>query len=251
MELRAGLLQIGDHRQNHGFILVVAREAQGAEVGQAADMMDIAADIELHLQRTVPVFKGEHRAPVEPEVGVQDLVAEKVGDGAVVELLVGGKEQAHDLHGPFVGEAELAVGVRVLAPILRGPHQREIGVALVQIVILIQHAELWRFDGGNGAEEIPHDLEVVVHLAPAAHHITEPGVFPAVAGAAGDGVFFKYVDAFAFHPPIAHQITGRGQRRQTRTDDVGGLLFHALGLERTDEGFVVAACVIHNAYLLA
>ena len=131
MELRAGFFQIGDHRQNHGFILVVAREAQGAEVGQAADMMDIAADIELHLQRTVPVFKGEHRAPVEPEVGVQDLVAEKVGDGAVVELLVGGKEQAHDLHGPFVGEAELAVGVRVLAPILRGSHQREIGVALV------------------------------------------------------------------------------------------------------------------------
>ena len=80
VELHAEALEVLDHRQDHGLILVVLREAQRREVGQSADVVDIALDIELHLQRAVPVLKGEHRAPVEPEVGIEHLVVEEVGD---------------------------------------------------------------------------------------------------------------------------------------------------------------------------
>ena len=90
VELHAVALQVLDHGQDHGLILVVLGEAQRLEVGQTADVVDIALDIELHLQGAVPVFKGEHRAPVEPEVGVQHLVVEEVGDALVLKLLVRG-----------------------------------------------------------------------------------------------------------------------------------------------------------------
>ena len=58
--------------------------------GRPPDVVDIALDIELHLECAVPVFKGEHRAPIEPEIGIQDLVIEEVGDLLVLQLLVGG-----------------------------------------------------------------------------------------------------------------------------------------------------------------
>ena len=97
VELHPGLLQVLDHGQNHGLILVVAREAQGAEIRQAADVMNVAAEVELHLQGAVPILKGEHGAPIEPEIRIQHRVAEEVRDGAVVERLVRGEEQAQDL----------------------------------------------------------------------------------------------------------------------------------------------------------
>ena len=62
--------QVTHHRQDHGFILVILGKPQGLEIGQAADMMDEALDVQLHLQGAVPVFKGEHGAPVEPEITV-------------------------------------------------------------------------------------------------------------------------------------------------------------------------------------
>ena len=80
VELDVVALEVLDHREDHGLILVVLREAQRREVGKSPDVVDIALDIELHLQRAVPVFKGEHRAPVEPEIRVQDFFIEKVGD---------------------------------------------------------------------------------------------------------------------------------------------------------------------------
>ena len=42
-ELHAMALEVAGHRQDDGFILIVAREAQGLEVGQAADVMDDSA----------------------------------------------------------------------------------------------------------------------------------------------------------------------------------------------------------------
>ena len=80
VELNVVALKVLDHREDHGLVLVVLREAQRREVGKSPDVVDIALDIELHLECAVPVFKGEHRAPVEPEVGRKDLVIEKVGD---------------------------------------------------------------------------------------------------------------------------------------------------------------------------
>ena len=245
VELHAVGFQVPDHRQDHGLVLVILGEAQRGEVRQAADVVDVALEVELHLQRAVPVFKGEHRAPVEPEVGIQDLVVEEVGDALVVELLVGGEEQAHDLHGRLVGEVELAVGVGVFAALDGGTAKGVVGILLVQIVVLVQNAQSLGLNGRNGAEQVPHDLEVVVHLAPAAHDVAQAEVLEAVAGAAGDGILFEDVNVLSGHLTVAHQETGCGQRRQAGADDIRGLAVHTLGLEGTNERFVIAVGIIH------
>ena len=109
------VLQIGDHGQDDGLILVVAGKAQGGEVGQTADVVDIALEVELHLQCAVPVLEREHGAPVHPEVGAEDLVVEDVGDFFVLQLLVRGEEELQDLHAALVRQAEPAVGVGIPA----------------------------------------------------------------------------------------------------------------------------------------
>ena len=43
------------------------------------------------------------------------FVVKEIGDALVLQLLVGGEEQLHDLHGALVGDVKLAVGVGVLA----------------------------------------------------------------------------------------------------------------------------------------
>ena len=246
VELDAVALQILHHGQYHGLILVVLGEAQGGEVGQAADVVDIALDIQLHLQGTVPVFKGEHGAPVQPEVAVEHLVIEEVGDALVLQVLVGGEEQLHDLHGALVGDVELAVGVCVLAAVLGGAAQGVVGVGLVEPVILVQNADAFRLDGGDGAEQVPHDLKVVVHLAAAAHDVADVLEFPSVAGAAGGGALLQNVDVLALHLAVADQVAGGGQGRQAAAHDIGGLVVHALGLLGVRKGFVVTAGIIHN-----
>ena len=80
--------------------------------------MDVALDVQLHLQRTVPVLESEHGAPIHPEVRVEYLVVEEVGDLLAVQFLVRGEEQFHDLHGGLIGQGELAVraGVDASSP---------------------------------------------------------------------------------------------------------------------------------------
>ena len=84
VKLHAVAFKVLHHRQNHGFILVVLCKAQCLEIRQTADVVDKALDVQLHLECGVPVFKGEHRAPVEPEVGVQHLVVEYVRNALVL-----------------------------------------------------------------------------------------------------------------------------------------------------------------------
>ena len=251
VELHAEALKVLDHRQDHGLILVVLREAQRREVGQSADVVDIALDIELHLQRAVPVLKGEHRAPVEPEVGVEHLVVEEVGDTLVLQVLVGGEEELHDLHRALVGEVELAVGVRVLPALLGRAAEGVVGVGLVEPVVFIEHAHALGLDGGDGVEQVPHDLEMVVHLAAAAHDVADVLKFPAVAGAACGGAFLKDMHALALHLSVADEIARGGQGRQAAADDVGGFVVHALGLFGAGKGFIVAAGIIHGSFLLS
>ena len=43
-------------------------------------MVDVAADVQLHLQSAMPVLEGEHGAPVHPEVRIEHLIVEEVGD---------------------------------------------------------------------------------------------------------------------------------------------------------------------------
>ena len=249
LELHAVVFQIGDHGQDDGLILVVAGKAQGGEVGQTADVVDIALEVELHLQCAVPVLEREHGAPVHPEVGAEDLVVEDVGDLLVLQLLVRGEEELHDLHRAPVGDAELAVGVGILAALFGGTAEGLVGVFLVQPVILIQNAGPLRLQRRDGAQQIPHDLEVVVHLAAAAHHIADV-VLVAVAGTAGQRVLLDHMDVVALHLTVADQIAGSGQCRQTRTDDIGRFIVNAFRLFGVCKRFVVATGIIHNADLL-
>ncbi len=243
------LLQLMHHREDHGLILIVSRVAQSRIMGQAGDMLDVALDIELHLQRAVPVFKGEHRAPVEPEVGRENLVVEEIGDALILKLLIGRKEQAHDLHRALVADGELAVGMRVLAAVHGRAAEGRIRVFLVEPVVFVQHALTHMLEGRDIVQQIPHDLEMVVHLTAAAHHIADVHL-AAVARAARNRVFFKDVDVLTLHLAVAHEVAGRGQRRKTGADDIRGLAVHAFRLLGMRERFIIAAAVIHNRNLL-
>ena len=117
VELHAVVLQVSDHGQDDGLILVVAGKTQGSEIRQTADMVDIALKIELHFQSTVPVLKSKHGAPVQPEVGVQHFIIKEIGDLLILQLLVGGEEELHDLHSTLIRQAELAIGVGILAAV--------------------------------------------------------------------------------------------------------------------------------------
>ena len=241
VELHAGGLEVLDERQDHRLVLVVAGEAQSGEVRQPRHMVDEALEVELHLERGVPVLEGEHGAPVHPEVGGEHLIVEVIGDGAVVELLVGREDELHDLHRGLVREAELAVAAGVVPAVLCGAAERVVGVFLVEPVVLVQDGDAGCLDGGDGAEQVPHHLEVVVHLAAAAHDVAEAGDVPAVAGAAGHVVLLEDVDVLARHLGVAHEIGRGGECRQTRAHDVGALMVDARGLLGAGEGFVVSA----------
>ena len=249
LELHAVLLQVGDHGQDDGLVLVVPGKAQGGEIRQTADVVDIALEIELHLQCAVPVLEGKHGAPVEPEIRREHLIVKNVGDFLILQLLVRSEEELHDLHGTLIGNGEFAIGVGVLPALFGGAAEGLVGVFLVQPVILIEDAGPFRFQRGDGAQQIPHDLEVVVHLAAAAHHIADV-VLITIASAAGQRVFFKHMDAFALHLTVPDEIARCGQRRQTRTNDIGRFIIDTLRLAGMCKGFVVATGIIHNADLL-
>ena len=99
-------------------------------------MVDEALEVELHLQGAVPVLKGEHGPPVQPEGGGEHLVVKDVLDGLVVQVLVRGHEELHDLHAALLAQVELPVGAGVPAPVHRGPAQGVVGVVLVEPVKL-------------------------------------------------------------------------------------------------------------------
>ena len=246
MELRAVALQIFDHRQDHGLILVVLCEAQRPQIRQTVDMVDEALHIALHFQRAVAGVEREHRPPVGPEIAAQHLVVQNVRDPLSFQRFVRRENQLGQLQRGLVAQAELSVRMRVLALLLGHAAEGIIGVGLVQPVILIQDADTLRLDGRDGAEQVPHDLKMVVHLAPAAHDIADLRVVPAVAGAAGDGVALKEVDVLAGHLRVAHEEAARGERRQTGADKIGGFVLNALRLFRTGEGLIVTAGIIHG-----
>ena len=245
VELHAKAFQIAHHGQDDGFVLIIAGKAQGGKVRQTADVVDIALEVQLHLQSAVPVLEGEHGAPVHPEVGVEHLVIEEIGDLFILQLLVRGKEQLHDLHGTLIGQAEFAIGVSILAAVDGGTAQGKVGILLVQPVVLVQHAGTLGLQRGDGVQHIPHNFEVVVHLAAAAHHIADI-VLVAIAGTAGQCVLFKHMDVLALHLAVAHQIAGSGQRSQTGADDISGFMIHALRLFGVCKSFIIATGIVHK-----
>ena len=246
MDLHALAFQVVHHGQDEGFELVVPGEAQCAEVGEPADVVDETLDVALHLERAVPALEGEHGAPVQPEVGIEHIVGKIVGYGLVVELLFGGEEQVHDLHARLVGQVECIVEAGVFTPVDRCAAQGIIGIALVQLIVVIEDAHVLVLDGGDGSEQVPHHFEVVVHLATAAHSEAELGILPPVAGAARFGVAFEQVHARAVHLSIPDQVARGRQARQPGADDVGRFVLDALRLCRAGECFVVSAGIVHR-----
>ena len=68
----------------------------------------------------MPILKSEHGTPVQPEVGVQHLVIEEIGDRLVIQVLVRSEEQLHDFHGSLVRQSEFALESGILAEIFGG-----------------------------------------------------------------------------------------------------------------------------------
>ena len=233
-------------RQDQRFVLVVLRELQRREVRQAADVVDEAVQVQLHLQRAVPLLEGEHGAPVKPEVAREELVAEHLVDALVLHLLTGGEEDLHDLLLRLRAEAEHAVGVRVLAAVHGGALQRVVRVVLVQPVELVQHARALDLDRRDGPEQVPQALEVILHLPAAADHEALLRLLDAVQRPAGQREPLEDRDLRTWHLAVADQERGPGQRRQSRAHEPCRLVLHTLGLPRPRERLVIAAAVVHG-----
>ena len=67
LKINACSLQIRLHGQDQRLILIIFGEFQSTEIRKPCNMMDKSLEIKLHFQRTVPVFKGKHGPPVQPE----------------------------------------------------------------------------------------------------------------------------------------------------------------------------------------
>ena len=238
--------KILDQRQDHAFILVVLGEAQGAEIGQTVDVMDIAAQIPLHLQRAGPALECKHRLPVEPEVGAPEGFRQHIGDLLVLQILFRGQEQLRKSQGGILIQLELLVGVSILAAVHAGAAQRVVGVVLVEPIIFVQNGDARRLDGRDIAEGIPHDLEMVVHLTAATHKEALCDVLAAIAAAARQIQLFKYVDVLALHLAVTDQIKSRRQAGKAGADDISRFFVHIPGLFGMGKGFVSAGRVIHN-----
>ena len=243
---------VGDvfaHREDHGLILVVAGEAQRAQVGQTVNVVDVALQVELHLKGAVPLLEREHGLPVGPEVRGVELIVKHVIDLLVLEGLVGRHEQLEQLRGGARRQAVLTVGMGVLALFLGDAAQGEVRVFLVEVVVLGEDRLARVHDRRDGLEQIPHALEVVIHLTAAAHDEALGRIVDAVAGAAGYGQVLKERDVLTGHLRIADQKAGRCQTGQTGADDVSRLALDAFGFFRRCKRLIVTAAVIHSVYL--
>ncbi len=96
LNLDALLTKPCDQRQHERLVLVVLSELQCAEVRQAVDVVNETLNVELHLQGAVPLLEGKHRSPVEPEVGVEEILAEDFVDSLFVELFGQSKDEINN-----------------------------------------------------------------------------------------------------------------------------------------------------------
>lgn len=172
----------------------------------------------------MPLLEGEHRAPIEPEVRVEEVLAKPLVDAHVLHLRAGGEEELDQLLLGLLAQGELAVGVPVLTSILGGALQRVVRVVLVRPVELVEDAPALDFQGGHRAEQVPQALEVVLHLAPTTDDEAVLRLLDPVKAAAGDVVLLEDVEVLPRDLRVAHEKRGRGQPRQARSQDPGGLL---------------------------
>ena len=243
-EIHSRIFQISLHGKNQGFVLVVPGEFQRAEVRQAADVMKESLKIQLHFQCAVPVFKGKHGSPVQPESGVKHFIVKHVLYGLVIQILVSGHEKLHDFHTALPAQTEFSIRMRILSPLLRGPAERIIGVMLIQPVKLIQHRCARNLQRGNASKQIPQTLEMILHLPSSPHHISAGRVVDSITGSARNIHGFQNMNALSRHLSVTHQKTGRRKGCQSAPHNIRVFLLHALRLFRPGKSFIVTAAVI-------
>ena len=65
-------------------------------------MMNKTLKIQLHFQCTMPVFKGKHGSPVQPEIRFEYFIIKHVLYGFVIQIFIFCEKQFNDLHAPLL-----------------------------------------------------------------------------------------------------------------------------------------------------
>ena len=94
-------------------------------------MMNKSLNIQLHLQSTVPVFKGKHGSPVKPEIRGKYLIIKEILYFLIIQILIFGKEQLHDLHAALLAQVKLSICMGILSLIDCSTTQRIVGIMLI------------------------------------------------------------------------------------------------------------------------
>ena len=116
----------------------------------------------------------------------------------------------------------------VLAAVYAGAAERIVWIVLVEPIVFVEHRYAGRFDGRYIAEGVPHDLEMVVHLAAASHKEALGDILSSVAAAAGKLQLFEKMNVLALHLSVADEIESGGQPGKTGADNVCGFFIDIL-----------------------
>ncbi|NYJ65666.1 hypothetical protein HNR16_000454 [Pseudoclavibacter chungangensis] len=245
-EVDAVVVQVGEQWLHHRLVLVVAVELECREVGQPVDVMDEAHEVAAHLDEGMPLLEREHRRPVDPEVALEEVGREVVGDRLVAEALFRGEDELHDLLLCLVREGEVAVGGNALALLVDQAAVRGVRVVLVEPVVLVEVRGALDLERGDRPVHVPEALEVVLHLASAARDEADVGPVDSVERAAREGELLEDVDAFAGYVAVPDEEHRGGEAGETGPDDPRRRRLGALRRAGPRECFVVSVRVVHD-----
>ena len=128
-------------RQNHRLVLVIAGEAEGGEIGEPIDMVDVPLQVTLHLQGAAPFLEGEHGLPVEPEVGFVEVLVEAIADLLVFEFLLRGQEEFEKLFLGLLVQGEVMSGGELMAAVVRRPAEGLVRILFVKPIVFVQDGD--------------------------------------------------------------------------------------------------------------
>ena len=209
-------------------------------------MVNESLEVQLHLQRAVPVFKGEHGPPVQPESGAEYFFIEDILDRLIIQVFVLCHKELHDLHAAFPAQIKLPVRMSIFAAVHGSAAQGIVGVFFVKPVVFVQHGHARCLQRRNAAEQIPQAFEMVLHLTAAPHDVTSCGIKDTVAGAACKVHGLQNVYVVTGHLSVSYQEACRRQRGQPAAHKISMFPVHAFRLSRSCKGFIVAVAVIDS-----
>lgn len=244
----AVVLEVGNERFDERLVLVVAREPQRGQVRQGRDVVDESQRVAPHLEGAGPRLEGEHRRPVEPEVGLEELLAEDFVNPLVLQVLLAGEDQLHEFFGRPTCQCEVLDVVDLLAAVLQRTSRIGGGVDLVDPVHVVENRRVLVLERGHGLEQIPQGLEVGLHLASTTDDEALVLVEDAVHAAAGQSEFLEDGDLVPGQLRVADQKCRPGQRCEPGTDKIRFLPIYVGRLEWTTECLEIAITPVHALY---